>query len=130
MRKLIPLALILITALIAYVVPLSAQQATLTAPVTPPTENNLRTESVFITRDSGGQWRVEVSVRDSGGIELRRQSYSGPDAAHPTATALAFATAYDAARGGETGSIPRRLDFRTLGFLSDNGYIPASTLVP
>lgn len=126
MRKLIPL---LIVGLL-WAGDLYAQQATLTAPVTPPTENNYRVESSFLTRDGGGQWRVELSVRDSGGVELRRVTFSGPDAAHPTATALAMATAYTTARSGETGGLTRRLDFRILGFLVDQGYISAVTLVP
>jgi hypothetical protein len=127
MRRYLSLALLFLVALtgLAY-----AQQATFTAPVTPPAENNLRPEAVYITRDAGGRWEVTLSVRDSGGTELRRLTYSGPDAAHPGATALAFATAYDTARSGETGTIPRRLDFRTLGFLADQGYISGVTLVP
>lgn len=128
MRRLVPLALVILTGLSC---PVYAQQATLTTPVARPSEHNLRVESVFATRDAGGRWEAVVSVRDSGGtVEIRRESYSGPDAAHPGATALAFITAQITARSGETGSNARRVDFRVLGFLADQGYLPAVTLVP
>lgn len=106
------------------------QQATLQTPVARNSEDNYRTESVFFTRDSGGRWDITVSVRDSSGTEIRRIGYSGPDASHAGATALALVTALDTARSGETGSAARRADFRVLGFLSDQGYLPAATLVP
>lgn len=71
-------------------VPAYPQQATLNTPVTRPAEDNLRAETLYISRDLGGRWEVQVSVRDSGGNEIRRVVYSGPDAGHPTATALAL----------------------------------------
>jgi hypothetical protein len=116
--------------LVLLAAPLFAQQATLNTPVVRNPEHNLRAETLYITRDLGGRWEVQVSVRDSAGEEIRRVVYSGPDAAHPGATALAIATAYTTARAGETGTLPRRLDFRLLGFLSDQGYIANVTLVP
>ena len=111
-------------------VALLAQQATLNTPVARNAEDNLRAETLYISRDNGGRWEVQVSVRDSGGNEIRRQVYSGPDAQHTGATALAIATAYTTARSGETGGTARRLDFRLLGFLADHAYISAVTLVP
>lgn len=127
MRRLLSLVVIALLFGGAYVY---AQQATLNAPVARPSEDNLRAETLYISRDLGGRWEVQVSVRDSGGNEIRRVVYNGPDAAHPTATALAIATAYTTARSGETGALPRRLDFRLLGFLSDQGYIVGVSLVP
>ena len=128
MRRLLPLALVLLAS------PALAQQATLQAPIARASEDNLRAETLFVTRDAGARWEVSVSVRDNSGNEIRRVQYSGPDAAHPTATALALVTAYTTARSGETGSVPRRLDFRLLGFLSDQGYLTPQfgtvTLVP
>lgn len=107
-----------------------AQQATLNTPVTRPAEDNLRVESYYGSRDSGGRWEVYVSVRDSTGTEIRRTSYSGPDATHPAATAQAFVTAQMTARASETGTNVRKMDFRILGFLVDNGYISGVTVVP
>lgn len=110
--------------------PAMAQQLTLPAPIARASEHNLRVETVYMTRDAGGRWEVEVSVRDSGGAEIRRTSYSGPDAAHPTATVAAFNTAVIwTVRAGETGTNARKTDLRVLGFLLDQGYT-AGTLVP
>ena len=82
-----------------------AQQATLNSPVSRAAEDNFRAETIFATRDAGGRWEVQVSVRDSSGNEIRRVVFSGPDAAHSRATALAILTAYTTARSGETGSL-------------------------
>lgn len=127
MRRLLPLVVLLVIFAAASAF---AQQATLNAPVARPSEDNLRAETLYISRDVGGRWEVQVSVRDSGGTEIRRVVYNGPDAAHSGATALAIATAYTTARSGETGALPRRLDFRLLGFLSDQGYLAGVTLQP
>lgn len=109
-----------------------AQQATLSAPITRTSEDNYRVESYTLTRDNGGQWFVIVSVRDSSGVEIRRVSYSGPDASRPGATAAAFNTAVSfTVLGGETGANTRKADFRVLTFLNTQGYLPAGvTLVP
>lgn len=127
MRKLLAIVAVLITLAAVHA---SAQQATFSAPITRPAEDNLRAESLYLTRDAGGRWEIQVSVRDSAGVEIRRLSYSGPDAAHPGATVLALITAYATPRAGETGGLARRLDFRLLGFLADQGYVSAVTLVP
>jgi len=113
--------------------PVHAQQATLNAPVTRNAEDNLRVESIYLTRDGGGRWEITVSVRDSGGAEIlgRRTAYSGPDAAHAGATVAAANTAIIwTVRGGETGTNARKTDFRALGWLVDQGYIAGVTLVP
>src|SRR5687767_14325934 len=117
--------------LILLAAPVSAQQATLSTPVARNSEHNLRVESIYMTRDAGGRWEMVVSVRDSGGVEIRRDSYTGPDAAHPGATVAACNTAVVwTVRSGETGTNARKTDFRALGFLADQGYLPAVTLVP
>lgn len=125
MRKLFPLlALVVFGAGTLF-----AQQANISAPVTPPTPHHYRVESAYGTRDAGGRWEMVVSIRDSGDVELSRQTFNGPDAAHPGATALAYVTAQMTAVGGETGGNARRMDARYLTFLQVNGYISA-TVVP
>lgn len=126
MRKLIAALSILVALSGPYAV---AQQATLPVPVTRAAEDNLGVASVYKTRDGGGRWEIYVSVRDSVGNEIRRQSFTGPDASHAGATILALQTAERTARSGETGGVGRTSDFRLLGFLFDNGYI-SGTLVP
>jgi len=129
MRKLIPLFLLLVGLLGAGV--LYAQQANLNTPVVRASEDNLQVMSYFATADGGGRWEAVVAVRDSGGTEIRRESYSGPDSAHPTATAAAFNTALVSIRATETGNDVRKVRFRITGFLKDQGYIVSgSTLAP
>lgn len=134
MRRLLPLVLVLLAA------PAFAQQATLNTPVTRTSKDNYRVESYYLARDGGtGRWQVDLSVRDSGGTEIERLSFSGPDAAHPSATGAAFntATSHTVITGpnppAETGSNARKTDYRIIVFLRAQGYIcPASTctLVP
>lgn len=107
-----------------------AQQATLNTPVSRSSEDNYRVESYFATRDAGGRWEIVASVRDNAGNEIRRVSFSGPDPAHAAATAAAFNSALISVRAGETGTDVRKATFRLTGFLSDQGYISAVTLVP
>lgn len=126
MRKLLPLLIVGFLAATA----LFAQQATFTTPVVRPSEDNMRVESIFLTREAGGRWEAIVSVRDSGGTEIRRASYTGPDSGHATATALAFVTAQMTAVGGETGNNARRMDLRVLTFLRDQNYIGAGAGQP
>ena len=45
-------------------------------------------------------------------------------------TLASFLTAIGSARTGETGSSARRMNFRILGFLSDNGLLTGVTLTP
>lgn len=121
-------SLLVVLALVAS--PVFAQQATLNTPVARASEDNFRVESYFGTRDSGGRWQVEVSVRDNASNEIRRVTFSGPDTTHPGATAAAFNTALITVRSGETGTDVRKANFRVLGFLSDQAYISGVTLVP
>jgi hypothetical protein len=127
MRRFLPLVVLaLFFGSLAY-----AQQATLNTPVTRASEDNLQVMSYYATADGGGRWEAIVAVRDSGGNEIRRESYSGPDAAHPAATAAAFNTAVINVRASETGTDVRKVRFRITGFLKDNGYIVSgTTLVP
>lgn len=107
----------------------SAQQATSSAPVARNSEDNRRTESYCLSRTG---WEVTVSVRDSGGVLIRTEAYTGPDATHPGATAAAFNTAVShTILGTETGANSRKTDFRILTFLKAQNYLAASdTIVP
>ena len=112
--------------------PSFAQQLTLPAPVPRPSEDNLRVESIYMTRDAGGRWEITVSVRDNVGAEIlgRRTSYTGPDAAHPAATVAAANTAINwTVCAGETGSNARKTDYRALCWLVAQNYV-TGTAVP
>lgn len=127
MRKLITVLSVLITLSGGYAL---AQQATLNAPVARASEDNLRVESYTVSRDNGGYWTVQVSVRDNAGNEIRRLAYVGPDATHPGSTAATFNSALISVRATETGTDARKANFRILGYLSDNSYVSGVTLVP
>lgn len=124
MRKLFILAVLVLAAL-----PAAAQEATLNAPVARNSEAK-QTVSQLTIIASPAQVNVEVSVKDASNVEIRRQTYVIPDAAHPGATVGGFVTALINVRATETGSDPRKANFRVLGYLSDQGYLPGVTLVP
>lgn len=120
MKKIL-LSLVLLCAVSA-----SAQDATLTVPVS-------KTITKYVTSSFSmdvAQASIVVDQKDAGGNTLSTVSFLVPDSAHPTATLANFVTAFTTARGGETGGVLRRLNFRILGYLFDQGYLPAATLNP
>jgi hypothetical protein len=127
MKRLISvLAALLLTA------PLIAQQATLNSPIVTPDEHNYRVEELHVIRAGGNpRWEMELSVRDSAGTaDIRRIKFSGPDTAHPTATVLALATAFDTVVPGEPTNDAAALNYRALDYLIDFGYLTNVTLAP
>lgn len=104
-----------------------AQEAALTVPVTREAEAKYTMKRISI---EASEAYFFVSVRDSSGVEIREQVFRVPDAPYPSATIAGIFTALDTARASETGGVLRRANFRLLGFLLDNGYLPPVTLVP
>lgn len=104
-----------------------AQEATLGTPVARAAEakSTVRDFSASATSVT-----IEVSIQDASNNEIRVQSFSIPDAAHPSATVVGFLTAIGTIRATETGGVMRKANFRILGFLFDNGFLPGSTLAP
>lgn len=102
-------------------------EATLNSPVSRASEAKYVVRTLGISQT---QASIEVSVQDSSNNEIRVQAFTCPDAAHPSATVAALFTALDTVRATESGGILARANFRILGFLFDNGYFPAATLVP
>lgn len=107
----------------------AAQEATLTVPVTRTSEAKIIVDRLTLDR-AGPTVLVETLLRDSADGDIRRVNYVVPDSAHAGATVAGFVTAMFTVRAGEAGSNPRKLNFRVLGYLADNGYFPAHTLVP
>lgn len=104
----------------------SAQDITLTVPIS-------KTITKYVTSSysmDAAQASIVVDQKDAGGVTLSTVSFLIPDADHPGATLNGFVTAFTSARSGETGGVLRRLNFRILGYLFDQGYLPASTLKP
>lgn len=126
MRRLLPLVLLMLA------VPLGAQQFQQSSATARASEDNWRAESYFNTSDGGGRWQVELSVRDSGGNEIRRTTISGPGApCGAGATAVAFNDALVTPIGGETGGNVRRVRARIIEFLRANNCFPvAGTTTP
>jgi len=121
MRKLL-LLLLLLLAPVAW-----AQEAALTVPVVRESEAKYTMKRITI---EAAEAYFFVSVQDANGVEIREQVFRVPDTLHPSATIAGIFTALDTLRAGETGGVLRRANFRLLGFLLDNGYLPAATLNP
>lgn len=124
MRKLIPLVLLLIAPV------LYAQEAGLTSPVARTSEAKFKIRSFNATVTGTNSVSVDVSIQDSGNAEIRVVAFTVPDSTHPGATFAGMASAMVTVRATETGGDARKLAFRILGYLADNGYFPASTLTP
>lgn len=122
MRKLITILLLSFAGLA------SAQEATLSAPVAQPSETKLVIQRIDIT---AAQIVVSIDVKGPGNEQIRYFNVAVPDQAHPSASVTGLVTAIDTARPSETGGVLRRLNFRVLGYLADQGLLPAAVvLVP
>ena len=122
MRKILSILILLCAGLA------SAQEATLSAPVAQPAETKLVIQRIDITQ---AQIIVSIDVKGGGNEQIRYFNVAVPDASHPTATVAGLVTAIDTVRATETGGVLRKLNFRVLGYLADQGLLPAAvTLVP
>lgn len=101
--------------------------ATLSTPITRSSETKYTARSFACSQIAAG---IECSVQDAGSNETRVVSFRVPDPTHPTADVNGFLSAIGTARGGESGTVLNRANFRILGFLVDNGYIAGVTLNP
>jgi glutamine synthetase len=110
---------------------LAAQEAGLSSPVARTSEAKHKLRSFLgVTGGGANSVQCDISVQDSSNVEIRTYTAVVPDPAHPTATFSGMCTAMMTVRATETGTDPRKLAFRVLGYLSDNGYFPPSTLTP
>lgn len=105
-------------------------EATLSAPVARTSEAKYKIRSFNAVTIGTNSIQIDLSVQDSANAEIRVLACAVPDSAHPTATFGGMATAMITVRATETGGDAAKLAFRILGYLSDNGYFPAATLVP
>lgn len=105
----------------------AAQEATLNTPVARTAEAKYIMKRLDISAD---QAIFEVWVRDSNNENIRQVNFVVPDVSHPGADIPGVFTAIATPRATETGGVLRRANFRLLGFLFDNGYLPGVSLVP
>ena len=111
----------------------SAQEAPLTAPIAKASETKKVIGKVEFSR-SPVQALIQINVIDSAGavsryynVDIPKQA--GDDPAHPNASIVSFLNAVMSSAVGETGSVPRRFDFRVLKYLKDNGYFADTNAV-
>lgn len=121
--------ILIIAFAIIFALPTFAQEATLGTPETAPTAVKLRVTGYSLSTEQGCV-SVSVAFLTSGNVEVRRHGYR--ICSDESASIFAdWHTAIGSARPGETGVPNRRMNFRILGFLLDEGLLPTgSTLVP
>ncbi len=125
MRKFLPLVIVGLLGLPT----LFAQEITLTSPVVR-NSGTKYTITLFVVSTSPATANIEIALKDSGNVEINRVLNVIPDPAHAGATVAGLVTAMMTVRATETGSDVRKMQFRVLGYLKDQGYLPAGTLVP
>lgn len=108
----------------------SAQEGTLSSPVARPSEAKY-TLSRFDCNFVANQCVISIDVKDSGEtVTIRYFNLVVPDSAHAGATFSGILAAAGTTRATETGGAERRANFRIMGYLFDQGYMPGVTLVP
>lgn len=107
-----------------------AQEAVLNAPVARPAEAKITVGRVDINGGSPALVVVTLKVQSSSNEDIRLYNVVVPDDLHESATVVGFLNAFMSSAAGETGSVPRRANFRVLKYLSDHGYLPGATVNP
>lgn len=112
----------------------SAQEAPLVSSVVKPTATAKRIGRVDMSRFPVYAL-VQVNYVDAAGTptgdyyNVSIPAQAGDDPAHPSASVVTFLNAVMSSAAGETGTVPRRFDFRVLKYLKDNGYFPDTNAV-
>lgn len=102
----------------------SAQDASLSSPVAQPSEAKLVLQR-FDCNFAANQCVISLNVMDSGKTTVIRYfNLTVPDSTHPTATFPGILAAAGTTRATETGGAERRANFRIIGYLFDQGYLP------
>ena len=109
----------------------SAQEATLATPIPRASCSKYKVERFDVSTTPVNIF-IRLQCRDSGNAEVpgHHKAFSLPDDAFPAATVVSFLTALDTVRATETGNIGRKMEFRIVGYLSDQGMLTGVTLVP
>jgi hypothetical protein len=123
MKKL-TLAALIFVAIIA-----SAQTATYNTPVSRSSETKVIVTNFHVLRDCACA-TIDLEVQDVNGVAIRSQSVGIPDPNIPSASLAGLVTAMETVRATETGNAIRKMNFRILGYLSDQGYLSGVTVNP
>jgi hypothetical protein len=124
MKRLIPIVALLFVALLS-----SAQTATYNTPVSRSSETKIIVTNFHVLRDCACA-TIDLEVQDSNGVVIRPQSVGIPDPNIPTASLVGLTAAMETVRATETGNAIRKMNFRILGYLSDQGYLSGVTVNP
>lgn len=119
---------ILILALLVGAAPMLAQEATLAAPETVSATKVVVDDFNFSRGCLCGEITLALVTADGATVTRRRSVSIGRDG--DNVTAGEFLAALRSPRASETGGDGRRINFRLLGVLFDNGELPGVTLVP
>jgi hypothetical protein len=123
MRKLILLTLILAA------LPIFAQQATLNTPNARSSETKIVIVDFSVKRDCACAYIV-AEYQDNSNNATHQQTFNVPDPNVPALTLQGLVGAMDSTRATETGANTRKMQFRILGYLVDNGALSGVTLAP
>jgi hypothetical protein len=123
MRKLL-FVLIAVIALPAF-----AQQATLNTPAARASEHHVVIVDFSVKRDCACAYIV-VEYQDVSNNATHQQVYNVPDPNIPALTLQGLVGAMNTTRATETGVATRKMQFRILGYLVDQGALTGVTLAP
>jgi hypothetical protein len=123
MRKLILLTLIFAA------LPIFGQQATLNTPISRASEHHVVIVDFSVKRDCACAYIV-AEWQDASNNATHQQTFNVPDPNIPALTLQGLVGAMLTTRATETGINTRKMQFRVLGYLSDNGAMPGVTLAP
>lgn len=114
---------------VAVALPMFGQQATINTPITRSSEAKIVIVDFSVKRDCACAY-VVLEYQDSGNATTHQQTVNVPDPAIPALTLQGLVGAMLTTRATETGANTRKMSFRVLGYLSDNGALSGVTLVP
>jgi hypothetical protein len=123
MRKLILLTLILAA------LPIFGQQATLNTPNARSSETKIVIVDFSVKRDCACAYIV-AEYQDASNNATHQATYNVPDSNIPALTLQGLVGAMLTTRATETGVNTRKMQFRILGYLVDNGALTGVTLAP
>jgi hypothetical protein len=114
---------------VALALPIFGQQATLNTPAARSSETKIVIVDFGVKRDCACAY-VVLEYQDAGSSATHQQTVNIPDPNIPALTLQGLVGAMLTTRATETGVNTRKMSFRVLGYLSDNGALSGVTLVP
>jgi len=106
-----------------------AQEAPLSTPITRSSETKVKIRVFTVTNLQGlpATGSIQLSVQDAANIETRATGVDLPGTSPCNGTVPGLNTAMITVRAGETGNDSRKIQYRILGYLFDQGCLPGFT---